>query len=445
MAQTPDQNLIRTFYGALSGKNALPLEPDSPFYVPILQSDPERDPILKLKTRIDFCESESLNLLTGFRGNGKSTELRRLKKLLEEVGCRVFLVNMLDYLIMSKPLELSDFILSLMTALAHATEAESGLDEIRKSYWERLKTFLNSEVQSEGLSLNVDTGILSTELGLKLKTDPIFKDKLQQRLRGHLTTMVEDARKYVIRIVSHLRKRENNPDLKVVLLVDSIEQLRGMGDDARQVHASVVDTFSGQAANLSFPMLHVVYTVPPYLIPLVQNVGRITGGHPIVSWPNVHVRQKEGSLDPHGLTVMQRIIKQRFPQWDLFLSEEQIRTMTEATGGDIRDFFRLIRECLVTVSNTGGSTISDEMIKQSKQQLLSDFLPIAIDDATWLSRIHNQKALGLDSIESLPRLARFFDNNLIMNYQNGGKPWYDIHPLIVEEVNSLTLKSAGSA
>jgi len=33
--------------------------------------------------RLDWAESESIDLLTGYRGNGKSTELRRLKRLLE--------------------------------------------------------------------------------------------------------------------------------------------------------------------------------------------------------------------------------------------------------------------------------------------------------------------------------------------------------------------------
>ena len=72
--------------------------------------------------------SESVSLLTGFRGNGKSTELLRLKKLLEESGSTVFLVNMLDYLLMTKPVELSDFILSLMAALSHAVSEDNDLN-----------------------------------------------------------------------------------------------------------------------------------------------------------------------------------------------------------------------------------------------------------------------------------------------------------------------------
>ena len=57
-----------------------PTEPDHPWYVPIHADDPAKDPIPRLWQRFDLAESASVHLLTGFRGNGKSTELRRLRK-----------------------------------------------------------------------------------------------------------------------------------------------------------------------------------------------------------------------------------------------------------------------------------------------------------------------------------------------------------------------------
>ncbi len=123
MAAPAQPDPLRDLYRALSGAGALPLEPDHPWYVPIHADDPARDPILRLWQRLDLAESESVHLLTGFRGNGKSTELRRLRKLLhEETGARVFLVDMLDSLLMTKPLEPSDFVLSLMTAFARVED-----------------------------------------------------------------------------------------------------------------------------------------------------------------------------------------------------------------------------------------------------------------------------------------------------------------------------------
>ena len=174
-----------------------------PITSPIHEAAPVKDPILLLFHRIDMAESESVNLLTGFRGNGKSTELKRLKKLLEEEGdAQVFLVNMLDYVLMTKPLELSDFILSLMAALAgKAEETVEALAPLSQSYWERLSNFLTSEVQLEKLDIGTKGIGMTAKFGFKLKTDPEFKSKIQTHLQGHLTRLVEDAQQFVDELV----------------------------------------------------------------------------------------------------------------------------------------------------------------------------------------------------------------------------------------------------
>ena len=57
-----------------------PLEPDEDWYVD-LYHDPELtayDPVEQLATGIEWSDLESTHLFSGFRGTGKSTELRRL-------------------------------------------------------------------------------------------------------------------------------------------------------------------------------------------------------------------------------------------------------------------------------------------------------------------------------------------------------------------------------
>jgi energy-coupling factor transporter ATP-binding protein EcfA2 len=436
MPVTPDP--LRDLYKSLSGKGALPLDPDDPYYVPILQGTPEKDPILMLWQRLDWSESESVNLLTGFRGNGKSTELRRLRQLLEEKsGAKVFLVNMADFLLMTKPLELSDFVLSLMTALGQAVEQDTGLKALTHSYWERLQRFLTSEVQLERFELDLKEVGAPAKLGLKLKNEPDFKQRVQEHLRGHLSRLIEDAQAYVVGLVDAIRDQTGDPNLKVVLLVDSVEQIRGVGTEAGKVHDSVVNLFSGQAASLAFPKLHLVYTIPPYLLALSQNLGRTLGGHPIVSWPNVHVRGRDGNPDPAGLGIMERIIDKRRSGWQDIVAPDTLRRLAVCTGGDLRDFFRLVRECVVAISTARLSqpdaALTEEMVTRVEEQLRNELLPIAEDDARWLARIHHTKDASLPTTDALPALARFFDGNLIMNYLNG-QPWYDIHPLLVDEI-----------
>lgn len=429
---------LKNLYKSLTGNGALPLAPDDPYYVKIHGQRPGEDPIQDLWSRIDLSDSESVNLLTGFRGNGKSTELKRLKKMLEDSGCQVFLVNMLDYVLMTKPLALSDFILSLMAALNGQIEEHlPDLKPLSQSYWERLQTFLTSEVEIDKIDFGLKGGGATAKIGLKLKTDPEFKNKIQKHLEGHLTRLVEDAHNFVDNLVCQVRDLENDPDKKIVLLVDSLEQIRGVGEDTESIYASVVELFSGQASNLCFPKLHVVYTVPPYLNVLAPNLGRILGGNPTTRWPNIHVRKKNNTPDPYGINLMAVIIEKRFPEWRQIIPEETLSSLAQASGGDLRDFFRLIRECAISLRNVRlsepGAPLDDTIINRVIRQLSNELLPIAEEDARWMARIHQTKRASLPSEKNLPSLARFLDCNLIMNYQNG-EPWYDIHPLLIPEL-----------
>ncbi len=446
-----DADALRELYKTLSGRGALPLEPDDPYYVPILESSPESDPILALWQRIDLAESESVNLLTGFRGNGKSTELRRLKRMLEQDGCRVFLVNMLDYVFMTKAPALSDFIISLMAALARAAEEapEKELAPLSRSFWERLHDFLSTRIELDNIGLDLKGPGAALKLGGKLKTDPEFKVRIQERLEGHLTRLVDDAGEFVVKLVDAVRYNSGEPDRKVVLLVDSLEQLRGVGDDAQSIYDGVVELFSGQAANLSFPKLHVVYTIPPYLTALTASLGRILGGNPITQWPNIHVRDKHGKPDPAGLKVMESIIAKRYSRWSQCVPGPYLRQLAEASGGDLRDFFRLVRESTLSLRTrirvTGAeATMDDEVVRRVVQQLRNELLPIAEDDARWLARIHESKNASLKTEKDLSDLARFLDTNRIMNYLNG-EPWYDVHPLLVDEIERIASETQGSS
>ena len=67
---------LKTLYQALSDR-PLNFGEDTELYEPYVEKLPGGDPILELKTTIEFSESESLHLVSGQRGTGKSTELDR--------------------------------------------------------------------------------------------------------------------------------------------------------------------------------------------------------------------------------------------------------------------------------------------------------------------------------------------------------------------------------
>lgn len=91
--QVADLTLLKTFYQSLKDH---PLSPDDPEYVPYVENGEDADPIATMARDIDWSEGASVNLLSGQRGSGKSTQLRRLEKLLDDQGCVVFRCDMSD-------------------------------------------------------------------------------------------------------------------------------------------------------------------------------------------------------------------------------------------------------------------------------------------------------------------------------------------------------------
>jgi hypothetical protein len=60
-------------------------------------------------------------LLSGFRGAGKSTELRRLRRDLTQAGYLVVLFDVFDYLSPSAPIDISDFGIVIAGAATSST------------------------------------------------------------------------------------------------------------------------------------------------------------------------------------------------------------------------------------------------------------------------------------------------------------------------------------
>lgn len=125
-----------------------------------------------------------------------------------------------------------------------------------------------------------------------LKSDPTFRQDLQKRMEGHLGALVADVRKFFEDSVKALKARHGD-ETEVVLLVDSLEHIRGTYTNARQVQESVETLFAGHADKLKLPNLHVVYTVPPYLKARSMNLGMLYGLGAVQVFPAIKIRDAQ--------------------------------------------------------------------------------------------------------------------------------------------------------
>ena len=183
---TPDDRIfLKRFFQNLLDQS---LDPSDERYVP-LYGDPEladEDPVDLLAYAIEWT-SESVQLLSGYRGTGKSTELKRLKARLEESGYLVFLCDVQDYLNLSTPIDVSDFLMVVAGAFGEAVNKRLEKDghQSHEDYWERFRTFWNRlSIEAPKLSASIGAGPASIGIQANLKSDPTFKEQLQKHMAG---------------------------------------------------------------------------------------------------------------------------------------------------------------------------------------------------------------------------------------------------------------------
>ncbi len=354
---------------------------------------------------------------------------------------------MADYLTLTQRIEVSDFLISVLGAFSEKIADRFTDEPGRPSFFERLRSFLNSNV--EFTEVKIPAGWI--EFKAALQQNPTFKEQLQQRTRGVVEQLVKQARDFALEAVQYVRGQRVNPDLKVVLIVNSVERLRGVGntDDIREVFKSAETLFSSHSDKLRFTALNIVYTVPPYLSALAGALGSVYAGGRIYALPNVHIYEccPEPGDEPapyeEGLARMREVVEKRFAQWRDFFTELQLKRLAQHSGGDLRDYLRMLRLAVARVLQSGQLPVSETLITDAEDAVRGDMLPIADDDRAWLRKIIASHKPELPSLDALPDFARLQEGKYLLHYRNG-EDWYDVHPLLRAEVKNSGNEQPGA-
>jgi hypothetical protein len=411
-------------------------QPESLYLPSLHHGDGTLDTVQELADQLDFSQSAGAYLFTGNGGTGKTTELMRLARILEGGGFEVFYVDLSEYLNLTQRIEITDFLIGMMGALSEKAKQRFNEDVGTAGFFERVCSFLETKVRFEEVTLPAGPA----ELHAALVQAPHFKEELQRRTRGHVPTLVEQAREFALEVVELARRKRSVPDLKVVLIVDSMDRLRGVGGprEVRDVLKSVETLFNSHADLLRFTGLSVVYTIPPYLQALAGGLGRHYAGGRIHALPSVDVYEccpeagESPKVSASGIDKLLAVIDRRFPDHGEFFSHQQLRRLAQSSGGDLRDFFRMAR-LAITWSASQGLPLPENVIEHAEDAVRRDMLPLAADDREWLVRIAHSHAAELPSLDRLPELARLQEGKYVLQYRNG-EDWYAVHPLLREEL-----------
>ena len=430
------------------------LDPTSTFYEPIYQELPLEDPVGRLSTLIDFDGVESVQLFSGFRGSGKTTELRRLKRDLEDQGQDYFVVysDALDYVNPAEPIDITDLMIALAGAFSDALEPMLHTDIAHESFWTRLTNFLTgTELRIKEAGLKVEGATPGKDVlgGLKagvdvkveLKTGSSFRQRVQLLLENRLGELKNQVDRFFEDGIKLIRA-QTGEHTKVVFLFDQLEQIRGTRQTEQDVIRSVERVFAVHFDMLKIPYVHMVYTVPPWLKFVLPAMVQITLLPTVHLWNNDAGRSR---CEP-AWRVFRSLAKRRLGDEGLrrlFGGDEPaqhraIDRVIDVCGGHFRDLLRLLRDVVVRATALDGLPVPADLLDAAINAARRDFLPISQEDAKWLDEIARVRATALPNTEAGPvnRLTRYLDSHFVLYFVNADE-WYDIHPLIRDEVAAV--------
>jgi hypothetical protein len=428
-----DKRLLKELYTRCDPRE--PLQPEDPRYQPIYTGGHCEDPVARMRTRIEWAVAESLQLFSGFRGSGKTTELFRLRRDLKNTGAIVLYADALEYLNPSEPLDISDLLLILAGAFSDSLKNDHQIDFGADSWWGRARNYLTkTSVEVKEVQAGLMSGI---DIKLALKESSTFRQKLRAFLETRLGDLKKEVNGFIEVGVKALREKlgANAP---VVFIFDQLEQISGSASNEREVIASVERIFAGHLKTLRLPLIHAVYTVPPWL-PLVLHGGDMELLPSLRLWKGHADRTRNERV----WSAARKLIALRFGDDGLarlFGREATLPdALIEASGGQFRDLLRLLCEVLVRVqTQTQKLPVSKDVITAAIQHLREQYLPLSDEDAKRLSLIEKTGDCVRDDSgpAEVSRISRLLNEHLILNFSNG-EDWYDIHPLIREEVEKI--------
>jgi hypothetical protein len=413
---------LQAFAATLQDRPLDPAKPeDARLYVKELHVPANTpDSVLRLATQIQRAEGSRVWLFTGNIGSGKSTELRRLRQELLGKGCVVLLADASEYINLNQKIEISDFLISATAAFADIAGRCLNDDQIERGYWERLLDYLTrTQVELPELSA----------VGVKaaLRQDPAVKQLIQDKLRGHITTLANELDAYRSEILVKIRQRHGDT-AKIVLVLDSMERLRGSGNAGDEVFSSVRTLFTQYSDLMRLPEIQVVYSVAPYLIKLAPQLGGLFGVGTLCHLTTAHVfQQRSRELDlAYGVPVIRKIVEQRYADWERVLSTPDLDRVIEASGGDLRDLFRLLGIVLLELEF---DTELDRVLGYALEQLRRDMTWVTEPQRARLRHIAEHKSPRLADDADRDALVHDLETKRVLMYRNG-EDWYDVHPLL---------------
>ena len=413
----------------------LPLQSGDRRYVDCTAVRGNEDVISQMFNIISWTEKPTTaQLFTGHRGCGKSTELFRLRKRLEDAGYAVIYFEA-DEIIDVEDIGYSDVLVAI------AQQVYLGLRELDVELPDELLNDVFAwfaEIVFEQKNVKEFQGALQAEFGFGLPQVLTPLAQLMTKITGQLRTGVElrkEIRRKLDPQIAHLIDRINlliqtgiaalrrQGKVGLVIMVDNLDRIpfRKL-DETRNNHDALYIEHGEQLRALR---CHLIYTVPIAIL-YSARARILTSIFPdCLTLPMIKVHTQDNQPWQDGLHKMRQILGERI-DLDAVFEEKALEMLCEESGGHPRILMTLVRYACQYPVNRFPRPIDANAAERAIGRLTSEYSrSIPEEHFPLLANVFKAKRSKNDDDHRL-----MLHNLSVLEYMNGLEPWHDVHPSV---------------
>jgi energy-coupling factor transporter ATP-binding protein EcfA2 len=408
-----------------------PLPVGDPRYVDCRAVRGDTDILQALGNAILRTTTNPCLLYTGHRGNGKSTELLRLQKYLDEHECLVVYFAADEADIEPENTQYTDILLACTKHLLAAVK-DANSQPLRQwmiDRWQDVKGFLLTEIEIEKMTVQNQIAQFG-KITTSIKFSPNQRQQIREKLEPHTVSLREALNEFIC------DAKDKLPDGKkrIVVIADNLDRITLIEREKGKTNHDEI--FLDREAQLKGLDCTVIYTIPISMAysSRATDLQNLYGSPEIL--PMVMVRTVDGNINHPGLDQMIGIVRERINKLttinlvpDIFETEESLREICLMSGGHMRSLMSLIQAAIININDW---PITERAVRRGMTRLRDDYLRAVEDDEwsflAWTS-VHKQ-------IKNNDKYRKLLLNRCVLHYRYSDEndeiqDWYDIHPLII--------------
>ncbi len=386
-------------------------------------------------------EKVTCQLFTGHTGCGKSTELLRLKSLLEKENFHVVYFEINSVLDMHD-VDISDILIAVASKVMESLKP-SGFEITHETAFKPILEGLFKVLREIGITIPLAPLLSANLFNLLayLKESRDLRSRLRHYLEPQTGKVLNTVNQELLEPAKLFLERQGKKG--PVMIVDNLDRIENTIISPGKTQSEYL--FADRGEQLKSLGCHLVYTIPLWMIFSKTNpmIGKFDANPHVL--PMIPVFDREHKENPKSMELLnQMVLTRAFPDEDanervkrmaeIFDSPETLARLCRISGGHVRGLLRLLQESIRKQKNLPISEMTLEQVISENRNKLA----VKLSERDWAVLREVKKSRKISEYENFQELLKEL---FILEYRDNNGSWFDVNPIIADakEFRSLSV------